>query len=372
MMHSLLLIALSQSFILSTLVFGFKHLDVPTCNFHTIHTYPVEDQKMCVFAADQVYFHGIFDFQKSSAMALFVNQVCRALAVCIPPANFRLIFHTLLSPPQLLHQASHFLTSNGIHNVTIWDKPFDSVSASKMRLVSLADVHKKDQLILQVDADEFANFDFLSFGIKKLLSRSNRCDYLMGTLRERVAENGHLINITLSDSRTPGVKATDLSIEAQFPWTCELKKEIEAAADRKLVLYRALYRPAIGNHRLMCQRPPGGKFSECMRSFKNSSFLPPLSLEESTRRPAFCHWHLKHQKRMLIDHYKYTYGIIGYLRRRVQVFKEKKLEWWRESWAMLKYLHDHGNRVCVECQGKNDPKCQLVESFNRSRHNFIR
>lgn len=337
-------------------------LEVPSCNHHTVYTYPVENIESCVVSANAVYFHGIFDFQKHSSMALFVNQVCRAMSVCIPPENFRLVLHTLLSPTRILQQAEAFLAQYRINHVIKWKKAFDTVAANHMRQAVLADVNRPDQLILQADADEFVSFDLLSHGVTKLLNRSNKCNHLMGNLRERVEREGHLINITLHDIRTPGVTRINQSIEENFPWTCSLKKTIEDAEDRKLVLYQAVYRPAVGNHRLLCATAK--RFSHCTRALKNATHIPPRALWNTTDRPRLCSWGYDAQnkrKKLYIDHYKYTYGIIGYLKRRVQTFRAKRLAWWKESDAMIQYFRRHHNHICLNCTGTDEATCKLVK-----------
>ena len=114
------------------LLHGFHTESNITCNWHTVHKFPVEDRAECLPSANHLYFHSIFDFQKESAMALFVNQVCRALSVCVPPSNFRLIIHTVKSPEPLLAQADQFLAQYGIGAMK-WDTPFDTILANKKR-----------------------------------------------------------------------------------------------------------------------------------------------------------------------------------------------------------------------------------------------
>lgn len=337
---------------------GSTALSVPSCNFNTVYTYPVVDEQSCVFRASSVYFHGIFDFQKPSAFPLFVNQVCRALSVCIPPENFRLVFHTVQAESGKLELADQFMAEYNIKEALRWNMPFDTRAANKVRQISLADVNLPTQLILQVDADEFISFERLSAGIKKLLDKSNRCTHLMGILRERVEKTGRLVDITLSDIRDPGVTRYDLSIESTFPWICSVKKSIEEAQDRKLVLYSAIYRPQSGNHQLMCS-DRRREYSECMKSYVNSS-IPPLALTGRYNSPYVCSWYSKqnNSRKMYIDHYKYTNGIVEYLRRRVARFRKMRMSWYKESEAMLAYLESHNNSICVNCVGPSEPTCR--------------
>ena len=66
---------------------------------------------------------------------------------------------------------------------------------------------------------------------------------------------------------------------------------------------------------------------------------------------------------MYIDHYKYVDGVIEYLEHRAQVFRSKGLPWYKESLAVLQYLKNHDNKICVDCKKKDGSDfCHKVDT----------
>lgn len=297
----------------------------------------------CRERMEDVFFHSLYDFVRPSGFSLFVHQICFALSVCIPPKNFRILLHSQNADFDLYLKAKAFLSESSITFVE-WDEEFDTIKAKKARIAVLQDVFRYDHFILQADSDEFPSRSAVVEAIGAI-RQSSSCDAYLGILRERVSSTGQLINITLPIGQQGG--KADYSLVSLFPYVCHLKKSVESAAVHKLVLYRAIYRPSVGNHKLVCSRPANAlSYSECLSSIDKASYehiREQISAE--TRPPKVCN----RRREMAIDHYKYTSGVDFYLENRVKAFKQQGIPWYKESVSMLNYLKKHNNSICIHC-----------------------
>ena len=50
-----------------------------------------------------------------------------------------------------------------------------------------------------------------------------------------------------------------------------------------------------------------------------------------------------------IDHYKWVKGIEWYLFKRILAYKEKHLEWWKQSYNILEHINKYNGKICVKC-----------------------
>jgi hypothetical protein len=233
------------------------------------------------------------------------------MSLCIPKKNFRIVLHVpendQIDPNQQGHRSTSilsqsnslagyytavkFLKDNSIPFAS-WRGTFDTVAASTVRLWSLKDVKSSREVVLQVDMDEFPWFTGLDLAkiVDTLADDSSHTDVAFGYLMDRLPADGYPANITL---------ATNLDVE--FPMLCPLKRTLEKAASRKLVLYRATYRPSVGNHQLMCGESRAN-MTNCMQKINSHSmrdFFPKL--DRTPYKSALQH-------RFRIDHFKYTWG----------------------------------------------------------------
>ena len=191
----------------------------------------------CLQKLDVIYFHGVFELTRPSSFALLVHQICRGIAMCIPRQNFRIILHTSDEDVAQYYRAAAFLDHHSIPYVQ-WRGPFDTYTVHLARLQVLNDVYSFDKYILQVDSDEFVPLRELQRTLAKFSSLRHvpgSCGVVMGTLQDRITRDGHLPNITL-----------DTDLAETFPLQCSIKKRLEQAAYRKIVLYSSVYRPWIG------------------------------------------------------------------------------------------------------------------------------
>lgn len=324
--------------------------------------------------ADHVYFHAIFDFVRYSSLPLMVKQVCAVLNKCVRPANFRVILHSVDAIKKDIKSAANFLTKNKI-SFLLWRSRFDTVSAQIARLRVLNDVNREDQLILQSDIDEFPDLSHMQTMVELLLKRDSQCDVFSGTLWDRMPLSGELQNVSLTQSITD-----------KFPLRCEIKKVLERAASKKIIMYRAVFRPEVGNHRLFCQRSYNAAECELRRlrvpsshQYPNitrvprqcSSRMAPVLIGNSEKSPLLRPGHdiqksgfgrvdkpSEPEYSIPIDHYKYVYGLKNYLETRVSVFKQKKIAWYKESQYLLDHIEVHDGKICVTCPEVN---CMKVE-----------
>lgn len=147
--------------------------------------------------------------------------------------------------------------------------------------------------------------------------------------------DGSLINISLADS-----------VENSFPLQCEIKKVLEKAAHKKIVMYRATYRPEVGNHRLFCQR--AYDLDDCNEKkvphktlYPKMTHLPrqcssrmvPVIIGNKEKSPIFSsidsgqkslfgrvnQENFEAEFSLPIDHYKYVWGLQQYLEKRLML-----------------------------------------------------
>ena len=316
----------------------------PACsqsNFALLEDAGLEGERHCDLIGEHVYFHGIFDFARPSSVPLLVNQVCRALTLCISKDKFRLVLHLLGGKCTSDFQAaSGFLRSLGI-SYTVWTGEFDTKTSQRARLVSLRDLQERDRKtsnwVLQVDADEMPVFhpNSLSSLLQKLQHEHDECDAVYGHLSERVTADGKLVNITFGTR-----------LDLQFPLLCNVKERVEQAQSRKLVLYRASYRAGIGNHRLVCEAGGGSEqqgLQKCAAIFAKRADFRQLHPVVGVL-PRKCNF----GDLLDIEHFKYTWGLQGYLTERIRVFRQNKISWHSESEAVLRHVQKHGG-ICVSC-----------------------
>jgi hypothetical protein len=288
------------------------------------------------------------------------------LAACVPPENFRVIIHTVGAIKSDLDVATDFLDYNGIKFLR-WKSEFDSAAAQYTRLHALQAVNRSDQLILQADIDEFPDLSHLKFMSETLLQKESPCDVFSGILLDRLPRDGSLQNVSHNDD-----------LDKKFPLRCEVKKTLEKAAHKKIVLYRASFRSEVGNHRLRCQR--AFSVDDCLRKKLRyeelypkmthtprqcSSRIMPVLIGDVSKSPllhapgagqssGFGHTDNKIQDNsILIDHFKYVWGLQSYLEHRVEIFKKRKIYWYKESQNLLNHLQHNGGRICTECTELN-------------------
>ena len=339
-----------------------------------------EHESRCEMVRDHVVFHAIFDFERPSSLPLLVNQVCRALRLCIAESNFRVVLHlerkrvmSKKRPGKILiskrcaadyHAAREFLTSLGI-SFTVWTGEFDTVSSQRARLVALRDLeltgHDTTRWVLQVDADEMPVFwpTSLSDILHQLQAKASTdgCDAVYGYLSERVSRDGTLRNISLSSTSF---------LDTQFPLLCNVKENVEKAQNRKLVLYRASFRAGIGNHRLICERKNSNSVSStssevaaCRKILEKRSDFVQLHPTIGSILPRRCDKSRDKIPTLDIEHFKYTWGLEAYLEKRVRVFRKNKLAWHSESSAVLNHMGKNGGKICVTCR---ELRCRNVTS----------
>lgn len=302
------------------------------CN-KTEYSTPSDDTCRNEMHMKNVYFHSVFDVSKPSSVSLTVKQICRALSLCINKKNFRIVLNVSKTyNREYIQFMSYkslvmFLESLSINFMT-WLGNFDTYALTEIRMKSLSDVNHYYDIIFHVDADEFPIFDTnntITNSINKaLISKiltDNKCDVMYGKLLDAVSSTKKLINVTW-----------DKPLDEQFSTVCDAKKHVERANAHKLILYRGMYRPLPGNHRLRCEIS-SYSIDECNKT--NSTLIPKI-----TKKPKNCYNYLK------IKHYKYVWGIEEYLQKRADLFKKAHIPWYKESLSALNYLRNSNGTIC--------------------------
>lgn len=295
----------------------------------------------CIEGSENIYFHAIFEMTRPSSYPLFVHQICRALYMCIPTQQFRIALHRPTNGPYYIFDRSvNFILSKGI-NYRVWEQQFDTISINFLRNIMLRDIFLPSNIIWQADADEFVDLQQFGSMITNMLERPD-CDYFRGDLVDRLPRSGALINITMR---------TDLS--KAFELRCDIKQIMEKAEFRKLILYRGDQRPWLGNHRLFCDR----KFHNVTGCIKYMSERIPQKLFKMTpipaKLPVACQLTGLNSKNIVIDHYKYVWGVQDYLEKRIDAFQKKKISWASESVKALHVLQSNNGKIDVSDSSYN-------------------
>lgn len=297
--------------------------------------------KDCIDNADKFYFHGVFETHRPSSYALVVHHICRALHLCITRSNFRIALHNSKSTHEFL-MAKKFLTNLQIPH-RVWTREFDTYSINNVRRLMLVDVTTRDKFIWQVDSDEFVPLDAMKAIMRSAISSAlylpnDGCSFFKGDLIDRLPIDGSLVNITINTN-----------LETDFPLACDIKKEMEKAEFRKLILYAGDQRPWIGNHKLLCEGEVNATSCyDTMRQKVNKHLFPSMPVPQHI--PTGCLLYdrnLRMKLSVVINHYKYVWGVEEYLANRVKRFKEKKIKWASESEDYLKAMRDNGGIIDV-------------------------
>lgn len=174
--------------------------------------------------------------------------------------------------------------------------------------------------------------------------------------------------MSLSGAPNPVRISSSPNLQQQFPLRCNFSLNyMPERTTYKIPLYRSSLRVVSGQHVVWCDVDPnsmgrkkpagaghsaGGRYdwgTACSKhvaarvdkSTKAADILALLPRNE--RRPRIC------PTLVPIDHYKWVRGVEFYLMKRILAYKDKKLEWWKQSWHILEHINKYNGKICVKC-----------------------
>lgn len=302
--------------------------------------------------------HFIAGVDHRSNFALLVFRMCEGLQWCIPPeTGFKISLHWEgRDEPKLFKQSLQFLRSLQVtpDEWTGQEALFSANSKMMRYLSNFVDVNDQSRLVYHLDLDEFPDSSAMSGAVKEI--ENGECDAIRGYWRDRVSRTGELNQILISSQKP---------LTEQFPMRCNFSTTyVPARTTIKIIAYRSNLRVVSGQHALWCdidpfvgrtgKRLPGTEDLDwdweraCTKHVnarvdKTSRASDILaSFPRYTHRPRVC------KTLVPIDHYKWVRGVEWYLFKRILAYKEKKLEWWRQSYGILEHINKYGG-ICVHC-----------------------
>jgi hypothetical protein len=339
------------------------------------------------------YFHIVVGTSHPSAFPLLVHRICEARQKCIKTENMIIILHATISsriePKKTLSEIEEwklkcensgeeaypfeiftlFLKELNISYIEWIDNSFtaNSKMMSSFRALRERRIIKAEQLIYQTDIDEIPQYEQFNAAMSELAEGT--CNAIKGEWRDRVDSEGRLRLPSIPRGCSRDEHAS-LSLASQFPLRCRFSELfVGGGKTTKTIVYRANYRLDGGNHEIWCDRavknftrvvhdhrvnktivrqaaPSEERHLACIEHIRdrNKGSLGREILQQLPNhnvRPIYCN------TVVTLDHYKFTHGLVNYLQRRYEVYKNKKLHWWKDSYRVLEHLKNHNVRNVI-------------------------
>ena len=204
-----------------------------------------------------------------------------------------------------LARVLHLIDAHGAHAL-LWRGPFTAL-ANWFHQTHLANLVSRDDWLVWVDADEFIPLD------DALCEMCADASHVTGQLVDRVAADGHLHRVR-----------ADAPLDAQFPLRCNLTASI-GANPRKIPLTKGFVRTVAGHHDVARYEsfrllpPPCSNFEKILFGVESSARLPCATS-------------------VMVQHFKWTAGVVDSLRDRQQRYHRFGDPVHRESAAVLSMI----------------------------------
>lgn len=321
-----------------------------------------------------------------------IYRVCEAFRWCIPPQTGTLV-HTSLATDIIISIVSLLPQSvmpgfkislhyegniepimfqpilNFFRSLHIipdeWTGPGASFTANTkmMRyLYKFQLINNSSRLVYHLDLDEFPVKNMLRVALQEIYD--DKCDAIKGIWFDRVSSSGAL----------QSVKISTRSLEEQFPLRCNFSVNyMPPRTTVKIIMYRANLRLASGQHVVWCDVDPRNKKKARSKNSYSSTAIWDWEnacsqhinarVDKSTKASEILSLFPKYTHRVRIcptivpiDHYKWVKGVEWYLFKRILSYKEKNLEWWKQSFNILEHIYKYNGKICVKCPSNH---CQF-------------
>ncbi len=338
--------------------------------------------------SEDVYFHMTIAGTHVEAPTILSQKLCSILQLCIPEDHIYLIVqqpkyeevekkeninnkkkkkkkkNIMFEDMKIMNETIQIIKESGVldEHVMIWTGTFDANEKMKHSYNQLKYIKSQNKFILHTDLDEFPESITFLKALEEMFSTG--CDAIHGTWMDRVSLDGSLKKMN-----------ANISIDSQFPLRCHMSEQfVGYSYTSKTIAYRSVYRVDGGQHHVWCDRdgktrkeklemiqqgtvpseidyhdPYWNRERACLQHIrarnkhKDMDFITS-HLTAATSRPKYC------KTNVLLDHYKWTYGLAQYLYQRAISYKQRGLHWWRDSRDILLHLRHHKGSVCVHCK----------------------
>ena len=346
--------------------------------------------------SQNIYFHMTVAGTHIEAPILLSQKLCSIIQLCIPEDHIYLIVHqpgNVESKTEtdnkynkndkkdkfkkrntvIMNQIIEIIRESGISDdhVIIWTGIFDANEKMKHSYNQLTKFKSQNKFIYHTDLDEFPeNTTFLQ-ALEEMFTTG--CDAIHATWTDRLSLDGSLHKMN-----------SNTSVMVQFPLRCQMSEQfVGYSYTSKTIAYRSVYRVDGGQHHVWCDRdgrtrneklemiqqgsvsseidykdPYWNRERACSQHIRDRNKHKDMDfisshLTAATTRPKYC------KTNVLLDHYKWTYGLASYLYQRAISYKKKGLHWWRDSRDILLHLRHHNGSLCVKCK---EPVCKIAKT----------
>ena len=305
-------------------------------------------------------FHFIAGVEHRSNFPMMIFRVCEALHWCIPPqTGFKISLHYEgHEEPKMFKPTLNFFRALHV-SPDQWTGPGASFSANNkmMRYLNkMQQINNRSRIIYHLDLDEFPDLTKMKTAVREL--ESGQCDAIRGYWCDRVSANGAMNAIKVSSL---------YNLQRQYPLRCNFSiNYMPARTTFKILAYRSHLRVVSGQHVVWCDIDP---FVSKVGKRRRGTEEPLLwdwdkactkhvnaRVDKTSKAADILALFPRYEKRaricptiVPIDHYKWVKGIEWYLFKRILAYKDKHLEWWKQSFNILEHLNKHNGKICVKC-----------------------
>jgi hypothetical protein len=309
--------------------------------------------------------HFIAGVEHRSNFPMMVYRVCEAMHWCIPPSGFKISLHYEGShEPKMFKPVLNFFKSLHI-SPDQWTGPGASFSANNkmMRYLNkLQHFDNSSRIVYHLDLDEFP--DVTKMRAAALELESGQCDAIRGYWCDRVSANGAMNSVKVSSVTT---------LQRQFPLRCNFSVNyMPARTTLKILAYRSHLRVVSGQHVVWCDIDPftskngkriKGTEGQAWNWDKACTKHVNARVDKTSNAADILALFPRYEKRARIcptvvpvDHYKWVKGVEWYLFKRILAYKDKHLDWWKQSYNILEHINKFNGKICVKC---SQNQCQF-------------
>lgn len=324
------------------------------------------------------WYHIVVGTDHKSSVELLVNRICEAHQKCIKKENIKLLLHQNVKDSKSVGDSPGFTEAvNVLHDIGISFASWNGVFTADRKMLQSYEIFNNytdaNSYIYHTDIDEIPEPE--SFGKALLELKSGQCDGIRAQWVDRLSSTGALNSIRLEGS---------LTLSQQFPLRCNISPLFVGSRTEKIIAYRASYRLDSGQHEIWCaplgdtmKRIEKGRHGRGMADVNKPSYMPvngsfEYRLSRGRSNLQECIKHIESRKKtdnwhriitklppantarycptvVKLDHFKFIEGLESYLKKRVDTYRLRGLNWWTDSWRFLAHMDNFNSTICTDC-----------------------
>eukprot|EP01084_Bolivina_argentea_P113859 202829_1 len=248
----------------------------------------------------------------------------------------------------------NFLNVSNITNYHLWTKHYTSTKrkATEEKLINVKHKISHSDYIMIADIDEYQDWNAVGVhNIYDFITNNltvSGTEYVTAKLMDRFAYNARLMDPVSMYGCDTMDNITDLLFE-QYPFVCDFTTKIMTGQTNKICLYKNMYKINTGRHW------PDKRISK----YKGKK-LHIVNGKICKKKNVTCgESKLRYKEfRINIHHFKWQSGVIDYLEKRTEYYKQLGYGWYKQSKAAVRWLKKHSGNV--DLQNVKEFDCKLT------------